>query len=500
MLGKMKTGILFGGLFSLFVVGVILFSTGLSYSANIDEINRAIQERGLKWVAGETPLSNLTLEEMRKLTGALEEPDSGMAADPSFYIPASLPLSLDWTNNGGNNYVTGVRNQGSCGSCWAFATTAALESKALITFNTPNQNLDLSEQIVLSCTDSLAPASDSKPNTCDGGYASTAADVLKNYGTALESCYPYTQGNGSCSNACTNWQNDTYKIDGWSYVINNSSAITSAPAIKTALQSGPVVAWMRVYEDLSSYVSGNYARTSTTYVGNHFILIVGYDDSKSAFKIKNSWGTGWGQSGFGWIAYSELYPGSDFANHTQFGRWVYAFGNAVHTSPTTQCDYNLSFYITTWSGKTIEDGYFSSSFSDSGYYFDICGNYVGDTSDYFYGELVDDIGNLYLAAYGTIIWNNPTNATSAYIQGGYYDDVYSSYIDGTIKYSRGKYTLTAKGGASDDTFIGLYTSIKGATSVSLDEVFKKDRAAVPKKDGKSIIIQKTGKKLLRPPK
>ncbi len=169
-------------------------------------------------------------------------------------------------------------------------------------------------------------------------------------------------------------------------------------------------------------------------------------------------------------------------------------------SPSPQCDYNLSFYITAWSGKTIEDGYLSSSFSDSGYYFDICGNFVGTTSDYFYGELVDDSGNLYLAAYGTIIWNNPTNATSAYIQGGYYDNVAASYIDGTLKYSRGKYTLTAKGGASDDTFIGLYTSIKGATSVSLDEVFKKDRAAVPKKDGKSIIIQKTGKKLLRPPK
>ena len=63
----MKAGILFGGLFSLFIGGVILFSTGLSYSANIDEINRAIQERGLKWVAGETPLSHLTVEEMRKL-------------------------------------------------------------------------------------------------------------------------------------------------------------------------------------------------------------------------------------------------------------------------------------------------------------------------------------------------------------------------------------------------------------------------------------------------
>ena len=225
----------------------------------------------------------------------MEEPDTGMAADPSFYVPVPLAASLDWTNNGGKNYVTGVRNQGGCGSCWAFATTAALESKALITFNTPNQNLDLSEQIVISCTDSLKPSGDPGTNTCGGGYASSAADVLKNYGTALESCYPYTEANGSCGNACANWQNDTYKIDGWSYVVNGVTA--SASAIKTALQSGPVVAWMKVYEDLYSYVSGVYARTSTSFVGNHFVLIVGYDDAKGgagAFKIKNSWGTTFG--------------------------------------------------------------------------------------------------------------------------------------------------------------------------------------------------------------
>ena len=459
MLGKMKVGILFGGLFCLFVVGVVLFSTGLSYSADIDEINRAIQERGLNWVAGATPLSNLSIEEMRKLTGALEEPDSGMTADASFYVPVPLAASLDWTNNGGKNYVTGVRNQGGCGSCWAFATTAALESKALITFNTPNQNLDLSEQILLSCTDSLKPSSDPGTNTCGGGYASSAADVLKNYGTALESCYPYTEANGSCGNACANWQNDTYKIDGWSYVVNGVTA--SASAIKTALQSGPVVAWMKVYQDLYSYVSGVYARTSTSYVGNHFVLIVGYDDSKSAFKIKNSWGTTtWGQSGFGWIAYSELYPGGDPANHTQFGKWVYAFGNAVHTNPEPpppQCDLALGFDVTI-SGKVIEDGYYASNFTTGITYFDICTSASGETTDYFEGLLYDNDYD-YWAVAGTIIWNH--SFTSAYIQGANLDAT-ASYINGTIKYSRGKFTLSSIGGNSDgEYFIEIYSSVKG---------------------------------------
>ena len=78
--GKRKNLSVWGVL--LVLVCFISFSAVPSYSADIDEINRVIRERGLNWVAGDTPLSNLTLEEMRKLTGAMEEPDTGMAADP----------------------------------------------------------------------------------------------------------------------------------------------------------------------------------------------------------------------------------------------------------------------------------------------------------------------------------------------------------------------------------------------------------------------------------
>jgi len=75
---------------------------------------------------------------------------AGGAADDSPVV--GLPSAFDWRNVNGGNYVTPVRDQGNCGSCWAFATTGALESKALITFNWPGKSLNLSEQIVLSCS------------------------------------------------------------------------------------------------------------------------------------------------------------------------------------------------------------------------------------------------------------------------------------------------------------------------------------------------------------
>ena len=171
-----------------------------------------------------------------------------------------------------------------------------------------------------------------------------------------------------------------------------------------------------------------------------------------------------GQSGFGWIAYSELYPGGDPANHTQFGKWVYAFGNAVHTNPEPppppppQCDLAVGFDVTI-SGKVIEDGYYASNFTTGIMYFDICTSASGETTDYFEGFLYDDDYDYWTVA-GTIIWNH--SFTSAYIQGANLDAT-ASYINGTIKYSRGKFTLSSIGGNSDgEFFIEIYSSVKGS--------------------------------------
>jgi C1A family cysteine protease len=310
-------------MFCLASLCLLLLNAHLAFSAEIDEIRRAINSRGAKWIAQDNPISLLPKEERRKRLGALEEPalPEGMGSE-LFYAPASLPSLFDWRNASGNNFVTPIRDQGSCGSCWAFAVTAALESKALITFNRPGTNLNLSEQIVVSC---------SGAGNCSGGSPRTASNFLKTTGTNLESCYPYTAQNGNCSSACPNWQNSTYKINDWSDV--SSGSPPTASALKNALYtSGPVVAVFDVYTDFFSYRSGVYSYVTGSYEGGHAILIVGWNDADSAFIVKNSWDATWGESGYFRIAYSEL------TGTTRFARSSYAYGSVSETvspSPPT---------------------------------------------------------------------------------------------------------------------------------------------------------------------
>jgi len=476
---RMKTKGLRGGVLSLLVVGILVSLVGISYSADIAEINKIIQEKGLKWVARETPLSHLSAEEMKGRLGAME-PTQSFPPVPAVSLPLSpvpaLVSAFDWTNNGGKNYVTSVKDQGSCGGCWAFATTGALEAKAMINLNV---TVDLSEQIVISCTDNMAPGGDSRPNNCgNGGYMETAADFIKTVGTNLESCYPFTQGNGSCSSACSNWQTDPYQIDNWSHVYNwGAPDIT---ALKNAVQTnGPVVIWMKVYSDFQSYGGGVYHHATGSYQGNHFVLVVGWDDSKGAFHVKNSWNTKWGESGFFWMAYSEF----GMSSATQFGNGAMYFGNAVHTAPTPQCYLAVGFDVTI-SGKLIEDGYYTSNFTTGVLYFDICLTAQGDTTDYFEGILYDN-QNDYWSIAGTVIWNS--FGTSAYIQGANLDTT-MPYVDGTVKYARGKFSISGKGGNSDGgSFIETFSSIKGSGYQLTSDKGDKGAAGATLRDRKKKI-------------
>jgi len=265
-------------------------------------IIESIETSGAQWTAEPNPVSVLPREDRIRKLGAIIPSDVGSRAKRTFDTRAALPASFDWRNNNGN-FVTPIKDQGNCGSCWAFAATAALESQVLKTSG--QSSPDLSEQIVVSC---------SGAGSCNGGYIDTVSDFLRDTGTNLETCYSYTETDGNCDNACANWTNSTSRIDSWYEVANTVADMKNA-----VYTSGPVVTTMAVYSDFFSYRSGVYSYTSGYLAGYHAIVIVGWDDSQSCFIVKNSWGTWWGDSGYFRIAYSEV------AGSSQFGYWTIAY-------------------------------------------------------------------------------------------------------------------------------------------------------------------------------
>jgi hypothetical protein len=296
-----------------------------SFAADLQNVKSAIAARQAGWVAGETSFSRLSAEEKQRRVGLIRPVATGtervlpLVKAGGMFV-STAPASLDWRSNNGN-FVTPIRDQGSCGSCWAFAATAAAEAATLIANNTPGVNLNLSEQVLVSCGDA---------GGCNGGYPNEAASFIRDTGLPVESCYPYVAQDGTCSTACQNWQNSTTRIQSWNWV---STTSVTVEALKNALYTyGPLSTTMDVYSDFDYYQSGVYTHTTGTLRGGHAVLLVGYSDAGQYFIVKNSWGTGWGDAGYFKIAYSEI------SSVVEFGYWTIAFVGISAPS----CTYSIS--------------------------------------------------------------------------------------------------------------------------------------------------------------
>jgi len=172
---------------NLWMVLVLLLAlVGVSNSAEIEEVQRAITDQGAQWIAEDNEISSLPAEERQMRLGALPyvPTKEEMQERAPILSATAVPTYLDWRKNGGN-FVSAIKNQGNCGSCWAFSVTGTLESRGMIDYALPGANLNLSEQIVLSC---------SGAGSCNGGYTTTASQFLINSGTGKEGCYPYCAG------------------------------------------------------------------------------------------------------------------------------------------------------------------------------------------------------------------------------------------------------------------------------------------------------------------
>lgn len=262
---------------------------------DVAAIREAIDRHGWSFEVSDRFTSTLTPRERANLRGY--RPPAGYEDELKrnlrlYPVDKALPSNLDWRQLGG---VTPVKNQGSCGSCWAFAATAELESFVKIYYGVET---DLSEQQVVSCNPYGAD--------CDGGWATAAYYVFRNTGAVLENCAPYL-GMSPPAAPCTDDEFLKYAwTTGYDHIAND------VDQIKAALQNGPVCTGIDASPEFEAYSGGCYDVPGQQV--NHLVLIVGYDDracgGEGAWLIKNSWGYDFGEGGYIWVKYGAGLTGS----------------------------------------------------------------------------------------------------------------------------------------------------------------------------------------------
>ncbi|XP_021494384.1 pro-cathepsin H [Meriones unguiculatus] len=196
------------------------------------------------------------------------------------------PSSMDWRKKG--HFVSAVKNQGSCGSCWTFSTTGALESAVAIA---SGKMLSLAEQQLVDCAQNF------NNHGCQGGLPSQAFEyILYNKGIMGEDSYPYKGKDGHCKfnpKKAIAFVKDVANI-----TLNDEEAMVEAVALYN-----PVSFAFEVTEDFMMYKSGVYSSTSchkTPDKVNHAVLAVGYGEQNGLLYwiVKNSWGAHWGKNGY----------------------------------------------------------------------------------------------------------------------------------------------------------------------------------------------------------
>ncbi len=274
-----------------------IFDNWISNDKYIQEVN----SMNLTYTLGHNAFSGMDSEEFSQymgfagnqevsfkgLRGAVPSIDMSQILDLS-----ALPSSVDWRAKGA---VTPAKDQGSCGSCWSFSTTGALEGA----YEIKNGKLvSFSEQQLVDCDYGLR-----LNHGCNGGLMNSAFQWISqvNLGLCSESDYPYVSGttktNGDCKKTCSNVVGS--KIVSYTDVTPNSDS-----AMMTALAQQPVSVAIEADQRAFQLYSGGVFSDSTCGTNlDHGVLLVGYGTDSSSgldyYILKNSWGTSWGtQNGF----------------------------------------------------------------------------------------------------------------------------------------------------------------------------------------------------------
>ncbi|XP_058122492.1 procathepsin L-like [Anopheles ziemanni] len=251
------------------------FQQGLeSFEMDVNQFSDLLAEEFRRTMLGVRPMGQIAQGGYEKLFQWIPPQDD-----------VKLASNFDWRNRGA---VTRVKNQGQCGSCWAFSATGALESQW---FLRRGKLVGLSEQNLMDCS--------KKDFGCGGGVPSRAYEYIKAAGGInLERDYPYQEKqNKQCK---FNRSAVAATVKGVYYVPRTEKALTQAVAIK-----GPMSVVIRYKDSFQHYRRGVYYEAKCTWgealAPYHAMLVVGYgktSDGVAYWLVKNSWGKYWGDSGY----------------------------------------------------------------------------------------------------------------------------------------------------------------------------------------------------------
>jgi len=250
-----------------------------------------------------------------------------------------LPSSFDWRDVNGTDYTTSIKNQGSCGSCWAFGTVGPLECNIKIK---DGIEVDLSEQWLVNCNQ--------EGWGCDGGwwahdYHEWKNDSCNGSGAVLEEYCPYT----ALDDPCTCPYPHDYFINNWSF-IGTEYGVPPVESIKQAIYNyGPVSVALCVNNAFRAYTGGIFDGPSCTDI-NHAVTLVGWNDSQGSegvWILRNSWGTNWGEDGYMRIEYgvSQIGYAACYVNYSGTPRIQINFPNGIPESISPNYSTNISIEI-----------------------------------------------------------------------------------------------------------------------------------------------------------
>jgi C1A family cysteine protease len=309
-------------------------ATKPAVKAKLDGMNQNISSKKLSFQVAYTPAMDRTKKQLvgtkrpatanaaavksqddmneKIIVKAQAELQQEKVAIPDVSVSHKMSVNKDKSRSLPASYFAGlkllpeIKDQGTCGSCWAFAACAVYET-AFRKFYGTSRTVNMSEQDMVDCGKT---ADGDDAGSCDGGYSDRAFDYIRSFGATTESQKPYLGADGTCTATKKN-----FKAYTWGQVYPDRFP-TVDEVKKYVFTYGSVVTYMKAgIESFYAYKSGVYNdyASEDPYDVDHAVVIVGWDELQKAWIVRNSWGKDWGYSGYSYVSYTSC----------NIGQWVY---------------------------------------------------------------------------------------------------------------------------------------------------------------------------------